>query len=81
MTSTKTDSRCAGRGLLLAGLASLLPAVCPADEAHGDGGTLQVTVRGLNPVTVPRPESEKELFGHYIESCNLSPEYDPNAGS
>jgi hypothetical protein len=46
-----------------------------------DGGTLEVTVKGWDPVTVEMPESDDELFDYYIESCGLDPDYDPDAGS
>ena len=49
-------------------------------HAARDGGTLEVTVKGWDPVTFQIPESEDELFDYYIESCNLDPAYDPNAG-
>lgn len=50
-------------------------------HAARDGGTLEITVKGWDPVTIDIPESDDELFDHYIESCSLDPAYDPNAGT
>lgn len=50
-------------------------------HAARDGGTLEVAVKGWDPVTVEMPESDDELFDYYIESCDLDPDYDPDAGS
>lgn len=50
-------------------------------HAARDGGTLEITVKGWDPVTIDIPESEDELFDYYIESCSLDPAYDPNAGT
>lgn len=50
-------------------------------HAARDGGTLELTVKGWDPVTVEIPESDDELFDYFIESCKLDPAYDPNAGS
>lgn len=50
-------------------------------DAARNGGTLQVTVEGWDPVTVEMPESDDELFDYYVESCDLDPDYDPYAGS
>jgi hypothetical protein len=49
-------------------------------HAARDGDTLEVIVEGWDPVTLEMPESDDELFDYYIESCNLDPDYDPNAG-
>lgn len=49
--------------------------------AARDGGTLQVTVKGWEPVTLEMPDSDDELFDYYIESCDLNAEFDPLAGS
>jgi hypothetical protein len=46
-----------------------------------EGGTLEVTVKGWDPVTVEMPESDDALFDYYIESCNLDQNHDPNAGA
>lgn len=48
-------------------------------HAARDGGTLELTVKGWDPVTLEIPESDDELFDYYIESCGLDPTYDPNA--
>lgn len=50
-------------------------------HAARDGGTLELAVKGWDPVTVEIPESDDELFDYYIESCDLDPAYDPNARS
>ena len=50
-------------------------------HAARDSGTLEITVKGWDPVTIEIPESDDELFDYYIESCNLDPAYDPNAGT
>ena len=50
-------------------------------HAARDGGTLEVTVEGWDPVIVEMPESEDELFDYYVESCVLDPDYDANAGT
>ena len=50
-------------------------------HAARDGGTLEITVKGWDPVSIDMPESDDELFDYYIESCQLNPDYDPNAGS
>ncbi len=50
-------------------------------HAARDGGTLELAVKGWDPVTVEIPESDDELFDYYIESCKLDPAYDPNAGT
>lgn len=50
-------------------------------RAARDGGSLEVTVKGWDPVTVEIPESEDALFDYYIDSCGLDPDQDPNAGS
>jgi hypothetical protein len=50
-------------------------------NASRDGGTLEVTVKGWDPVTVELPESDDELFDYYVESCRLDADYDPYAGS
>ena len=50
-------------------------------QAARDGGTLEITVKGWDPVTIEIPESDDELFDYYIESCKLDPAYDPNAGA
>ena len=49
-------------------------------HAARDGGTLEITVKGWDPVTVEIPTSDDELFDYYLESCQLEPDYDPNAG-
>jgi hypothetical protein len=49
-------------------------------HAARDGGTLEITVKGWDPVMLEMPESDDELFDYYIKSCELDPEYDPNAG-
>jgi hypothetical protein len=49
-------------------------------NAARDGATLTVTVKGWDPVSIEIPESDDELFDYYIESCELEPEYNPNAG-
>ena len=46
-----------------------------------NGGALEITVKGWDPVTVEMPESDDALFDYYIESCELDPDQDPNAGS
>jgi len=48
-------------------------------HAARDGQSLEVTVKGWDPVSIEMPESEDELFDYYIESCRLDPDYDPNA--
>ena len=48
-------------------------------SAARDGGTLQVSIKGRDPVTIVMPESEDELFDYYIEKCELDPDYNPNA--
>ena len=50
-------------------------------RAARKGGTLEITVKGRDPVTVEIPESDDALFDYYIESCDLDPDYDPNAGA
>ena len=50
-------------------------------HAARDGGTLEVTVKGWDPVTVEMPDSDDELFDYYVESCDLNPDYDPHAGT
>ncbi len=50
-------------------------------HAARDGGTLEITVKGWDPVTIEMPDSDDELFDYYVESCNLDPDYDPNAGA
>lgn len=50
-------------------------------RAARDGGVLDITVKGWDPVTVEMPESDDALFDYYIESCSLDPDQDPNAGS
>ena len=50
-------------------------------RAARDGGSLEVTVKGWDPVTFDMPESDDELFDYYVESCNLDADYDPLAGS
>ena len=50
-------------------------------RAARDGGVLDITVKGWDPVTVEMPESDDALFDYYIESCDLDPGQDPNAGS
>jgi hypothetical protein len=50
-------------------------------RAARDGGILEITVKGWDTVTVEMPESDDALFDHYIESCNLDPDVDPNAGT
>lgn len=50
-------------------------------HAARDGGALEITVKGWDPVTVEIPESDDELFDYYLESCQLEPDYDPNAGA
>lgn len=50
-------------------------------NAARDGATLTITVKGSDPVSVAIPESDDELFDYYIESCELDPDYNPNAGS
>ena len=50
-------------------------------HAARDGGALEITVKGWDPVTIDIPESDDELFDYYIESCKLDPAYDPNAGT
>ena len=50
-------------------------------RAARDGGSLEVTVKGWDPVTVEIPESDAALFDYYIDSCGLDPDQDPNAGS
>ena len=50
-------------------------------HAARDGGTLEITVKGWDPVTVEIPASDDDLFDYYLESCQLEPDYDPNAGS
>lgn len=50
-------------------------------NAARDGGTLEVTVKGWEPVTFDMPESDDELFDYYVESCDLDDEYDPLAGA
>ncbi len=50
-------------------------------RAARDGGSLEVTVKGWDPVTVEIPESEDALFDYYIDSCGLDPDQEPNAGS
>ena len=50
-------------------------------HAARDGGTLEVTVKGWDPVIVEMPESDDELFDYYVESCDLDPDYDPDAGT
>jgi len=50
-------------------------------HAARDGGTLEVTVKGWDPVIVVMPESDDELFDYYVESCDLDPDYDPDAGT
>jgi len=50
-------------------------------HAARDGGTLEVTVKGWDPVTVEMPESDDELFDYYVESCDLDPDHDPDAGT
>ena len=49
-------------------------------NAARDGGTLAITVRGSDPVTIEIPESDDELFDYYVESCRLDADHDPNAG-
>ncbi len=49
-------------------------------RAARGGGTLELTVKGWDPVTVEIPDSDDELFDYYIESCDLDPAYDPYAG-
>jgi hypothetical protein len=50
-------------------------------RAARDGGTVEITVKGWDPVAIEMPESDDELFDYYVESCNLDPDYDPNAGT
>ena len=50
-------------------------------HAARDGGTLEITVKGWDPVTVEIPASDDDLFDYYLESCQLEPDYDPNAGN
>jgi len=50
-------------------------------NAARNGGTLAITVRGSDPVTIAIPESHDDLFDYYVESCKLDPDYDPNAGT
>jgi hypothetical protein len=50
-------------------------------RAARDGGILEITVKGWDPVTIEIPESDDALFDYYIESCELDPDYNPNAGS
>lgn len=50
-------------------------------HAARDGGALEITVKGWEPVSVEIPESDDELFDYYIESCKLDPVYNPNAGT
>lgn len=50
-------------------------------HAARDGGTLEVTVKGWDPVTLEVPDSDDALFDYYVESCDLDEEYDPLAGS
>jgi len=50
-------------------------------HAARDGGTVEITVKGWDPVTIEMPESDDELFDYYVESCKLDPDYDPNAGA
>lgn len=50
-------------------------------NAARDGGTLEVTVKGWDPVTVELPASDDALFDYYVESCDLNADYDPLAGS
>lgn len=50
-------------------------------NAARNGGTLAITVRGSDPVTIDIPESHDDLFDYYVESCELDPDYDPNAGT
>lgn len=50
-------------------------------HAARDGGTLEITVKGWDPVTIEMPDSDDELFDYYVESCKLDPDYDPNAGA
>ena len=61
----------------------VLPAVRPVDleKVLREGGILEITVKGWDTVTVEMPESDDALFDHYIESCNLDPDFDPNAGT
>ncbi len=49
--------------------------------AARDGGTLEVTVKGWDPVTLELPESDDELFDYYIKSCELNPDYNPYEGT
>ena len=48
-------------------------------RAARNGGALEVTVKGWDPVTVEMPESDDALFDYYIESCDLDPDNNPNA--
>jgi len=50
-------------------------------NAARDGGTLEVTVKGWDPVTLELPASDDALFDYYVESCDLNADYDPLAGS
>ena len=50
-------------------------------HAARDGETLEVTVNGWDPVIVEMPESDDEFFDYYVESCDLDPDYDPDAGT
>jgi len=48
-------------------------------RAARDGQSLEVIVKGWDPVSIDMPESDDELFDYYIESCRLDPDYDPHA--
>ena len=62
-------------------MAHNFPSTAAIFHAARDGGTLEITVKGWDPVSIDMPESDDELFDYYIESCQLNPDYDPNAGS